>query len=223
VGESWYQANFVKIAVNMMNEAGRTENVLPRVLRQIFGDEAGSPGRTDAVIFERRGSGYLMKPAGGDETHSPGAVPWSPYQRQEALKALGVVAEGWDRQVGIINRPDQVILLVTLEKKDRAEALQYQDRFLSPSEFQWQSQNKNKRDSELGRKLENHEELGVPVHLFVRRVEKVRRKAQPFLYAGPLTFERWEGDSPITVWWKLSEAVPRELWGELGIGSTSDT
>ncbi len=40
---------------------------------------------------------------------------------------------------------------------------------------------------------------------------KVGGRTQPFLYAGPLEFQRWDGDKPITVWWKLNSAVPREL------------
>ena len=41
---------------------------------------------------------------------------------------------------------------------------------------------------------------------------------QPFLYAGTLDFERWEGERPITVWWKMEEAVPEGVWGELRVG-----
>jgi len=45
-------------------------------------------------------------------------------------------------------------------------------------------------------------------------------KAQPFIYCGPLTFERWEGEKPITVWWKLGTAVPGEMRGELRVGES---
>jgi len=49
------------------------------------------------------------------------------------------------------------------------------------------------------------------VHLFVRATSKVAGKTQPFIYCGELEFERWEGDKPITVWWRLSAPVRTEL------------
>jgi hypothetical protein len=84
-------------------------------------------------------------------------------------------------------------------------------------EFEWQSQNRTRQDSELGRDLRRHRELGVDVHLFVRRSKRARGKTAPFVYCGRLAFERWEGERPITVWWTLEQAVPQELWGELGV------
>ncbi len=41
---------------------------------------------------------------------------------------------------------------------------------------------------------------------------------QPFLYAGTLEFQRWEGEKPITVWGRMEEAVPEGVWGELRVG-----
>jgi hypothetical protein len=46
---------------------------------------------------------------------------------------------------------------------------------------------------------------------------EVGGKTSPFVYCGRLGFERWEGEKPITVWWRLERAVPRELWRELGV------
>ncbi len=60
-GES-LQAYFVKIAVNKMQRAGSSKNVLPEVLRRWFGPQAGSPGRTEHVVFERRGDEYVVHP-----------------------------------------------------------------------------------------------------------------------------------------------------------------
>jgi len=63
----------------------------------------------------------------------------------------------------------------------------------------------------MGQMIQNHRAESTAVHLFVRPTGKVAGKTQPFLYCGELEFERWEGDKPITVWWKLNSAVPREL------------
>ena len=42
-------------------------------------------------------------------------------------------------------------------------------------------------------------------------------KTQPFLYAGELAFQGWEGEKPFTVWWELKEPVPERLRGSLGV------
>jgi hypothetical protein len=41
-------------------------------------------------------------------------------------------------------------------------------------------------------------------------------KAAPFVYCGPVVFESWDGEKPITVRWKLSESVPPSLRRFLG-------
>jgi hypothetical protein len=115
-------------------------------------------------------------------------------------ESKGTVAQGWNRQVGIVDRPDQVVLFVALDNRGRPEAQRYEDRFLSASEFQWQSQNRNTWQSELGQKIRHHQERGIPVYLFVRRQAKLGGTTQPFLYAGTLESERWEGERPIMVW-----------------------
>jgi hypothetical protein len=57
------------------------------------------------------------------------------------------------------------------------------------------------------------------VHLFVRAQGKSRTGTEPFTYCGPLTFERWENDNPITVWWRLAEPVPETLRAYLRVPS----
>ncbi|MEZ4416162.1 MAG: DUF3427 domain-containing protein [Gemmatimonadota bacterium] len=214
--DRWYQAKFVKVAVNVMNEPGRSENVLADVLRGWFGPQAGQPGRTDRVVFEAVGQGYRMKPVRAEEVLAEGPVLWRKYTRAEAFQAVGVQPKGFETQVGVVPRPDQILLFVTLDKKGKPEEHRYEDRFLSPTEFQWQSQNKTSQASKLGQALRHHEERGVAVRLFVRKAAKVGGKTEPFRYAGELVFQRWEGEKPITVWWALKAGVPEGVWGEVG-------
>ena len=93
----------------------------------------------------------------------------------------------------------------------------YEDRFLSASEFTWQSQNRTSQDSPTGELLSKHKQLGVRIHLFVRLEKMAGNKAAPFTYCGLVDFERWEGNKPITVWWQLVEPVPERLRGELRV------
>jgi superfamily II DNA or RNA helicase/HKD family nuclease len=57
------QANFVKIAVNVVTRPGSAENLLPDILRRWYGADAGRPGRSHSVVFKRHGSAYTMVPA----------------------------------------------------------------------------------------------------------------------------------------------------------------
>jgi Domain of unknown function (DUF3427) len=95
----------------------------------------------------------------------------------------------------------------------------YVDHFVSDREFAWQSQNRTKQDSKNGQLLRNHRALGHRVHLFVRPTKKTGSRPTPFVYCGEVDFVSWEGDAPISIKWRLREAVPPTLRGVLGIPS----
>jgi Domain of unknown function (DUF3427) len=58
---------------------------------------------------------------------------------------------------------------------------------------------------------------GIPVHLFVRKTSKIAGGGSaPFTYCGDVEFVEWEGEKPITVRWRLPEALPERVWQELG-------
>ena len=89
---------------------------------------------------------------------------------------------------------------------------------MSPSTFQWQSQNQTARDGKAGESIRDHRKLGIDVHLFVRAKGKTAEgRGAPFYYLGGVDFVSWKGDRPITVQWSLRAAVPPLLWKELGI------
>jgi Domain of unknown function (DUF3427) len=114
---------------------------------------------------------------------------------------------------GFIFKNEQMFLLVTLDKSSAAAEHQYQDKFLAADLFQWQSQNRQHRDGAIEQKMARHMELGIPVHLFIRRTAKSDGRATPFLYWGTCEFVDWEGDRPITVRWRLARPIPNR-WRE---------
>ncbi len=59
-----YEANFVQIAVNVMRRPGAEENVLPEILRSMFGPNAGHPGTRFEVSFEKKDETWEMKGLG---------------------------------------------------------------------------------------------------------------------------------------------------------------
>ncbi len=70
------------------------------------------------------------------------------------------------------------------------------------------------REGRQARELREHRERGVAVHLFVRRGKLLQGRAAPFVYCGEVDFVDWEGDSPVTIRWRLGASLPprpREL------------
>jgi hypothetical protein len=57
-----YQANLVKVALNVMTRPGESENVLPEVLRRWFGTDAGRPRTAFRVAFEEREGSWMVAP-----------------------------------------------------------------------------------------------------------------------------------------------------------------
>jgi superfamily II DNA or RNA helicase/diadenosine tetraphosphate (Ap4A) HIT family hydrolase len=59
-----YEANFVKVALNVVRRKGSDANELPGILRRWFGPNAGLPGTDFRVALDRSGSGYVLVPLG---------------------------------------------------------------------------------------------------------------------------------------------------------------
>ena len=117
--------------------------------------------------------------------------------------------------------PKHLCLLVTLPKSGMAQQFQYGDRFPAPDLFQRQSQNRTRQDSAHGQLIRDHVARGIAVHLMVRAEKKRGAMSAPFVYCGPVTSVDWEGDSPITVRWKLESPLHDRLFQELtspGVG-----
>jgi hypothetical protein len=192
-------------------------NVLPEVLRNWYGAQAGQPGSAQLAVFERARGGYTLAPVRGEASPQDAPRLWAAYPRAEAARLLGVELKGFEAQSGVVDRPGMLLLFVTLDKSGKPEEHRYEDAFLSPTEFRWQSQNRTKRDSRIGHMIAQRGTPPETVHLFVRARGKGRAGVEPFTYCGPLTFERWENDNPITVWWRLAAPLPEKLRGPLRV------
>jgi len=214
-----HEADFVKIAVNVLRVKGEESNILPALLRGWFGADAGRPGTASQVAFEPEGSGFRMVPLGRRDAQD-GAELWRSYPREQIPGLFGFEFRGvpW-KQTGFIIEGSDVFLLVTLNKGALPEAHRYHDRFLGPDLFQWQSQNQNAQNDKRGQLLQHQAERGVRVHLFIRKDRKIAGRAAPFYFCGSVKFIDWEGEKPITVRWRLPEAVPQQLRAALGVPS----
>jgi superfamily II DNA or RNA helicase/diadenosine tetraphosphate (Ap4A) HIT family hydrolase len=211
-----HQADFARTCINVLRKKDGDDNVLHSILKGWFGDDAGMPGTRNRVCFERNGELWELSPWRG-QADVDGPKLWAAYLRAEIPGLFDVpYKENFWRQ-GFIKIEKHFFLLVTLEKKGMAVDHQYEDHFLSPDRFQWQSQNRQARTNKSGAILQKHAELGFDVHLFIRKSAKAGGRAAPFVYCGDVDFVDWEGDSPITVEWALQTTVPDEMWERLGI------
>lgn len=199
------EANFVKIAVNVMREPGGDKNVLPAILRGYFGEEAGRPGTQQFVRFTRRDDTYSLEPLIGTSSE---ARVGQDYMREDipGIWNLPFSTGSWNQ--GYVRKDDHIFLLVSLDKTGLADEHQYRDVFLGHDRFQWVSQNQMKRASKRGYLIRDHVDEGCEVHLFVRKERKTPAgTAAPFTYCGDLEFIDWEGDNPITVQWRLKNPL----------------
>jgi hypothetical protein len=203
------EANFVKVAVNVMRRPGTEDNVLPEVLRRWFGERAGQPGTSFRVAFEVGVEGLRLVPLAAGE--SEGLTSWKAYRRDEIAPFFGLPATNRDWQSGFVWKGSNMFLFVTLEKDALPPEHRYQDRFLAPALFQWQSQNRTPREGKVGRALRSHREQSIHVHLFVRRSPKRAGRGTPFTYCGEVDFVDGEGEKPITVRWRLREPAPQAV------------
>ena len=217
-----HEANFVKIAINVVREKGQTENVLPGILRSWFGPDAGLPGTQHLVECRVNEGRWVLTPvgraAGGDgpEIHRR-------YSREQIPGLFGETFSPATWNAGFVvitpTAPRHIVLMVTLDKRGMSEAFQYGDRFLDAEHFQWQSQNRTGRDGKVGQLIQNHAARGVQAHLFVRAEKRSQGGAAGFVYCGLVVFEGWEGDRPVTVRWRLGQMLSARVAAEFGISN----
>jgi superfamily II DNA or RNA helicase/diadenosine tetraphosphate (Ap4A) HIT family hydrolase/HKD family nuclease len=57
-----YEANFVKVAVNVMRRKGASKNVLSEILRRWFGPDAGLPGTSAYAVIRKEDEEFIIEP-----------------------------------------------------------------------------------------------------------------------------------------------------------------
>lgn len=144
--------------------------------------------------------------------------PWQSYPRNEIPSFFEARFTPGSWNSGMVTVGQHLILLVTLTKGNLAAGNQYVDRFVDAQTFEWQSQDRTTQASKHGQII-NGSLPGHDVHLFVRSTKLRGAKAAPFTYCGIVAFQKWTGEKPITVTWKLSNPVPDHLRRLFDIGA----
>lgn len=215
VNDQPMEATVAKIAINVVRKAGEPSNQLPTILRGWFGDDAGLPGKGDRVRLRVQNDVWRMEPIGAQSQAQAGLRLWERYSREAIPLAFGLTFDQATWNAGFVPKPPHIFLLVTLEKEGMMDEHRYTDHFVSATEFSWQSQNRTKQRSKHGDMIRDHRALGLHIHLLVRKTKKIGSKPAPFIYCGEVDFEAWSGETPITVTWRLREAVPSMLLSQL--------
>ena len=105
------------------------------------------------------------------------------------------------------------LLFVTLDKREGfAEQLQYHDYAINPELFHWQTQNRAGLNNATGRRYIDSLENGWSFQLFVRE-----NQDSTYIALGAVTLEQYEGDRPISIVWKLQQAMPIEVFRRFSV------
>jgi len=110
----------------------------------------------------------------------------------------------------------QYFIFVDLYKADNIrEEINYHDKFITPSVFQWQSPNNMNQDSDRGKDIINNTERHTHLHLFIRKFKEVESIPQDYIYLGEVATmpDTATGESPVTMDFAIPE-VPADLYND---------
>ena len=136
------------------------------------------------------------------------------YSRDEALAAFGLTDLNgtWGSGVRWVPEDRADVFFVTLNKTEAhfSPTTMYADHAISPTLFQWESQNATAEASKTGQRYIHHREIGTSVHLFVRESKTADGTlgTPPYLYAGPMTYVSHTGERPMRIIWHLDHSLP---------------
>ena len=89
----------------------------------------------------------------------------------------------------------------------------YEDYAISRELIHWQSQSTTRAGSETGLRYQHHAARGSSVLLFAR--EQADERA--FYFLGPASYVRHDGELPMSITWRLDQALPVDLTKSLAV------
>ena len=140
------------------------------------------------------------------------------YSLAELLAAFGVPQPSTSMGAGVkwIPAEQADVFWFNLRKTEKhfSPSTMYADRAISPTLFQWESQNSTRPETEVGKRYIHHRDRGSSVHLFFRETAEEDGKlgAPPYMYAGQATYVSHTGDRPMRIIWKLDHELPADIF-----------
>ncbi len=141
------------------------------------------------------------------------------YGSKEIKAALGVATmeTAGPTGTGVIHVKDLRAYLhfVTFNKseKDFSPTNRYHDYLLNRTQLHWESMSTTTQESATGQNYIHFRDRGYTILFFARLNKRIGRITCPFTYLGPASaLLHYEGDRPIRMIWKLTHAVPAEMY-----------
>ncbi|MEU5876354.1 DUF3427 domain-containing protein [Spirillospora sp. NPDC047279] len=191
-------------------DSGRPLSVLEENLARLWRNHA----RRDellAITEVLRGRIHRLNPKVAEVEHLPLHLH-ARYSKDELLAVFGVdKPRSWVQGIRWVKQEQADLFLVTMNKtaKGFKPSTMYNDRAISPTLFQWESQSDTREASRDGQRYIHHVERGSTVHLFIR---ETKVGAPPYLYAGPMTYRDHESERPMRIRWDLSHPLPADVF-----------
>ena len=147
------------------------------------------------------------------------------YSLAELLAAFGVSNPAASRGSGVkwIEDAQADVFWFNLRKTEKhfSPTTMYADRAISPTLFQWESQNATSEASPTGQRYVHHRERGSSIHLFFREFKEADGDlgAPAYLYAGPATYVSHTGERPMRIIWKLEHELPADIFHDARVAT----
>ncbi len=147
------------------------------------------------------------------------------YSLAELLAAFGVTNPAASRGTGVktIDDARAHVFWFNLRKtaKHFSPTTMYADRAISPTLFQWESQNATSEASPTGQNYVHHLERGYSVHLFFRESKEADGDlgAPAYHYAGAATYVSHSGERPMRIIWKLDYELPADVFRDARVAA----
>lgn len=137
------------------------------------------------------------------------------YTREDLQFLFEDTAKKGSWREGVKRLGQRYLLFINLHKSEETkEELKYQDFFIDPVTFHWQSQNATSHSSNTGQNFVHHKMRGYEILLFVRKYAKMHGETLPFMYLGKVDYVRSHGDKPMTIIWKLHDRIPDKIFAD---------
>ncbi len=115
------------------------------------------------------------------------------------------------------------ILYVELDKDPDhyTPTTMYDDRPITPSRFQWESQSRTRADSDTGRRYQRSKtDEDWKTLLFVRqRADDARGFTSPYRFLGRVRYVSHEGEKPMRIMWALDRDMPADFFADVKIAA----